>query len=128
MRDLLARTGLAKYDASHPRLDAGVLSIRDFILGMRADWLVTCRGHGSRDCGECFRANSYFTKKLLDTRAAAQRPSFSHWLSVTAADLASSVAADGGSSALERVDPAAPRRVPGSPRGASGQGLPRGPG
>ena len=87
MRDMLRLSGLAKYDASHMRVDAGVLSIRDFILGSEADWFVTCRGSRGRDCRDCFRANSFFTKKLLDTRRAAGRPSFTQWLSMSGRDL-----------------------------------------
>jgi hypothetical protein len=87
LRALLAGTRLAKYDASHPRLDSGVLAIRDFILGARADVLVTCRGRGARECRHCFRANSFFTKKLLDTREAEGRPSITNWFSVSPGQL-----------------------------------------
>ena len=83
---LLQRVGLAKYDADHPRLDSGVLSIRDFILATEADWLVTCRGKSAADCRGCFRANSYFTKKIVEARTAAGRRSITNWFAVSAGD------------------------------------------
>ena len=84
---MLVKAGLVKYDADHPRLDAGVLSIRDFLLATQAAWLVTCRGKSGGECRGCFRANSYFTKKIVDARRDAGRPSLTAWFSVTAADL-----------------------------------------
>jgi hypothetical protein len=79
----LGGAGLAKYDADHPGIDAGVLSIRDWILATGARWYVTC--HSTSDpaaCKGCFRSNSKYVGRILDFRAASRRPSVTNWFSL----------------------------------------------
>jgi len=82
---LLAPTvGMLKYDEEHLGVDAGVLAIRDFIIAVEADWYVTCKGRTASECYGCTRAISYFTRKIVEARAAASRKSFVNWFHVTA--------------------------------------------
>lgn len=79
--------GMLKYDGDHPGLDAGVLAIRDFLVALEADWFVTCRGRNGAECLGCFRATSYFSKKLGDMRAARGKGSLFNWFGVAPNDL-----------------------------------------
>ena len=82
--ETLADAGLLKYDDDHPALDAGVLSIRDWILSLNAGWFVTCHGAraspGEAACSPCFRTRSKYVERILNARAKAGRASFTRWL------------------------------------------------
>ena len=86
--DTLTDMGMVKYDEDHPGVDSGVLSIRDWILGLDAKWYVTC--HGDDDaCRQCFRANSKFIRRVIASREKAGRVSFTNWFDVTMGQLMS---------------------------------------
>jgi hypothetical protein len=86
VRKLLA-AGMVKYDKDHPALDAGVLSIRDWLLATRAAWYVTCHAGGDKaaaaECRGCFRADSKYVARIVEERAARGRASVTNWFRVT---------------------------------------------
>ena len=75
MAHLLGR-GFAKYDAAllaasnGTLVDAGVLSLRDFLIAVGADWYVTCQGRHNEDCRACFRAGSNIVQRIRLARNA----------------------------------------------------------
>jgi hypothetical protein len=94
--ETLADAGLAKYDGDHPGLDAGVLSIRDWLLAVQARWYVTCHAGGDKggagtgggsvtddECRGCFRGRSKYVARILAARAKAGRASFTRWFRLT---------------------------------------------
>jgi len=87
----LLATGLVKYDAAlrvapgEASVDAGVLSIRDFIFATNADVYVTSQGDA---CRGCFRDESNIVRRILQVRRDTRRRSVEDWLAVTAEDLA----------------------------------------
>lgn len=91
------RAGYAKYDAhpSRAALDAGVLAIRDVLLGSRATWFLTCHAYHTRAdvqpeaaglCGPCFFFSAYIHRVVL-ARKAAGLPSNEIVFNVSAANL-----------------------------------------
>ena len=81
----LMHAGLAKYDEDHPMVDAGVLSIRDWLLATSAETYVTC-SQSAAACGNCFRAQSKFVRRILEARARAGRRRVVEWISTTRMD------------------------------------------
>jgi hypothetical protein len=87
----LLAAGLVKYDAAlrvapgEASVDAGVLSIRDFIFATNADVYVTSQGDA---CRGCFRDESNIVRRILQVRRDTRRRSVEDWLAVTAEDLA----------------------------------------
>jgi hypothetical protein len=87
--DVMINQGkLLKYDASHNDTDTGVLMIRDFLFASAfGDQYITCQGDFLADCQGCFRSNSNFVKRIMDSRRRLGRPSHDKWWRVTQADL-----------------------------------------
>ena len=78
----LTAAGLVKYDADHPGIDSGVLSIRDWLLASRARWYVTCMGDDAK-CKGCFRKDSKFVARVVQARRVAKMSSFTRWFDLT---------------------------------------------
>ena len=94
--ETLQDAGMVKYDGDHVALDAGVLSIRDWLLAVNAKWYVTCHGPGGSvqdECSACFRLDSKYVARILAARAKAGRASFTRWFKVTPAKLGLAAAA-----------------------------------
>ena len=70
---------LLKYDVSHNHTDTGVLMIRDFLFGVYADQYITCQGDFHEDCLGCFRSNSNFVARIMQTRQHLGRQSIDKW-------------------------------------------------
>ena len=80
----LLAAGMVKYDADHPAVDAGVLSIRDFLIATRSHYYITCSGGDpAGKCRSCFRADSKFVSRVLAVRRAARLSSFSRWFDLS---------------------------------------------
>ena len=93
MRHMLAH-GFSKYDdfigvAPTPEasVDAGVLSIRDFILSTQADLYVTCQGE---HCRQCFRDNSNIVERIIAVRRLHGLPLSQNWFDFSEKDVPSS--------------------------------------
>ena len=78
----LTSVGMVKYDKDHPGLDAGVLSIRDWLLATQATYYVTCAGTNDK-CKSCFRAESKFIHRIVEARRQAKMSSFTRWFELT---------------------------------------------
>ena len=85
--------GFGKYDAAlrvspapSDSVDAGVLSIRDYILSTEADLYVTCAG---KTCRSCFRDadESNLAQRILQVRRQAGRPSLVNWPALAPGDV-----------------------------------------
>ena len=82
--------GFSKYDdhigvAPTPEasVDAGVLSIRDYILSTQADLYVTCAGDHWATCHGCFRSGSNLVQRITQHRQQLGKPSHTTWFSLT---------------------------------------------
>lgn len=72
--------GFMKYDEAHFTLDGGILSIRDMILGMEAEWYLTCSFQRIPDgpppnellCSRCYWHSSYIVQ-VVRARIAANK-------------------------------------------------------
>ena len=76
---LSARSGLVKYDADHPGIDAGVLSIRDWILALHAHEYVSCIAGTDTGCRGCFRGISKFVRRIIEARAQQGANNMTSW-------------------------------------------------
>lgn len=92
----LLAVGLVKYDAAlrvapgvTSSVDAGVLSLRDFLFSTRASLYVTCQGS---DCRGCFRDESNIVRRILQVRRQAGRPSVENWFELAREHLPVSLA------------------------------------
>lgn len=87
--ETLADAGLVKYDADFPAIDAGVLSIRDWLLSTTSKWYVTCHDLTGADketqeeCKRCFRTQSKYLSRILTARAKAGKVSWTRWFQAT---------------------------------------------
>ena len=86
--------GFSKYDAylgvaptAASSVDAGVLSIRDFILSTEADYYVSCQGDHWGSCRGCFRAGSNIVHRIKLARGQLGKPSTDAWFSLKREDL-----------------------------------------
>jgi hypothetical protein len=74
----MINNGFAKYDVfafnKVKSLDAGVLSIRDFLLAVDAEWYVTCQGDFRETCRECFRSGSNIVMRIKMERDSHRIP------------------------------------------------------
>jgi len=88
MGNMLA-AGFRKYDAHvvgmGQLVDAGVLSLRDFLLSVTADWYVTCQGDHWKDCHGCFRSGSNIVTRISKERQRRNLPFSHHWFEIGAA-------------------------------------------
>lgn len=78
----LLSVGMVKYDKDHPALDAGVLSIRDWLIATRATYYVTCSGTNDK-CRSCFRAESKFIGRIIEARRQGKLSSYTRWFDLT---------------------------------------------
>jgi hypothetical protein len=67
-------------------LDAGVFSVRDYLLAVGADWYITCQGDHWETCHGCFRAGSNIVWRIKKDREAEGKPVEFFWFDVGAAD------------------------------------------
>jgi hypothetical protein len=85
MGNMLA-AGFRKYDAHvvgmGQLVDAGVLSLRDFLLSVTADWYVTCQGDHWKDCHGCFRSGSNIVTRISKERQRRRLPYSHHWFEI----------------------------------------------
>ena len=88
MKYMLAH-GFSKYDdhigvapTHEASVDAGVLSIRDYILSTTADLYVTCAGDHWATCHGCFRAGSNLVQRITQHRGQLGKPSHTTWFSL----------------------------------------------
>lgn len=63
-------------------VDAGVLSIRDYLFALYADWYVTCQDGAASGCRGCFRTGSNFVQRIHRDRMLAGRPTSIDWFGV----------------------------------------------
>jgi len=61
-------SGAAAGEADDPLADAGVLSLRDYLLGVAAEQYVTCLGDHWLDCRGCFRIGSNIIARIDQER------------------------------------------------------------
>ena len=67
-------------------LDAGVFSVRDYLLAVGADWYITCQGDHWETCHGCFRAGSNIVWRIKKDREAVGKPVEFFWFDVKDAD------------------------------------------
>lgn len=88
MRVMTSDGQLIKYDVTHNDTDTGVLMIRDFLFAtVFGDQYVTCQGDFLNDCQGCFRSNSNFVKRIMDSRRRFGRPNHERWWRLAQSDL-----------------------------------------
>ena len=94
---------LFKYDDTPviALLDSGILALRDYVLGVLAEWYITCSpgavwegrvkrrvSTAARLCGRCFRPSRFVNAVLAARRAAAGgRRTSTTWPGITSADI-----------------------------------------
>jgi hypothetical protein len=75
-----------------------MLMIRDFIFAsVFGDQYITCQGDFLNDCQGCFRSNSNFVKRIMDSRRRFGRGSMDRWWQLAQRDLPTAK--------LPRIDP-----------------------
>jgi hypothetical protein len=80
--------GFRKYDSyaigeSKKLVDAGVLSLRDFLLSVTADWYISCQGDHWKDCHGCFRSGSNIVTRIYKERERRKIPFTLAWFRIT---------------------------------------------
>ena len=94
LTSLMGTTGIHKYDAWLPGVDAGILSIRDMLLGMLAGAYVTAVVEAGRPedgwgvCHSCFYCASGFANSIVAARTLSNYISVTNWLDVNTSQLA----------------------------------------
>lgn len=93
LRLFLRSSGLRKYDEDHPAVDAGVLSIRDYLLARDAAHYVTCHGGAKpapgqqlasgrwtdAECRACARTDSPYVEALIAVRKSKGKGAITSW-------------------------------------------------
>lgn len=79
--------GFRKYDSyaiaeSKQQIDAGVLSLRDYLLSITADWYVSCQGDHWKDCHGCFRSGSNIVTRIKKERERRKIPFSLNWFRI----------------------------------------------
>ena len=60
----------------------------DFLFAsVFGDQYITCQGDFLNDCAGCFRSNSNFVKRIMDSRRNFGRPSHDRWCKIAQSDI-----------------------------------------